>query len=1230
METAKALEGISNPGKFELIATSVLRKQNKDYAAIIHTGINVKGKPINSPVDGFCLVPRSDPPRFLLVEHTTTDRDGLQNKWLSILEGKEGDLIKASRKAEDIRKSFPNAKFTVILTTNKRLNNIDFLKKVYKKADDEGIDVDIWEQSRLVSFLDDTDEGHWIRKEYLGIEVERLSESLLYDLCQKSIEQYEQNLYNVNTQLWVNRKVDNNIEEEIYNNIHSILFLIGESGMGKSTCAYKILKEYIVSGGYALWLPAELLTDCRSVESAIDKAVRELHPTIQLNAGKKALQLIQKNSRLLLIVDDINKSDKPTELLRKLIAWSKPKKSSDAEPALIPSYLFVCPVWPQIWSNISTDGKSARWVQGIIIGTLSQTEGERAVQITSTNAGISITSIEANTLAKKMGYDPFLINLFGALLSDTNQNRMNNLAEDATKEFIGITLEEIAQTSKFSFLATDYHEVLLELCCNMLKKRRLYPSFTEIKQWLDAPQKLDTLRELIAYGKICYLNNQNKLFFRHDRIQEALLVNSMSKIFTEETPPNDLLGEPFYAEIIGKALLHSPQNTAFLMNVRDLLPLALVEAIKGFGIPTSEYHKKITQITTEWAKDKVADGTVPDSVLNAVCWSLLETDSPVVLEITKYFPEHRLVFLVSLRNGCTKSGILYCIFQPDFAPNMTDSTRDQIIEHAKRKHGDKLVGELQEQMKISTTSDEKRIGALTLTGFLGDTQIQDEISAYWEHSKDKTQVLPAAIWAAARCCGKEPNKLLDSLINYWSGLSDSDDTLGMSPKKYIAESLRFALLRITNNDVINYFITQCGIHESLRWPITHMLELIDAPDSIEHIAKSAADTERQLAGTDGISLWLRSLTDAWDVSRHRGRRLSQASMDRLQTLWQGSENDDFVKKQAFRFWITGVQKEQLEILQKIPPNSCLFHNALWKRTQLGDQSVIVNLVPILSSDTYWFNIVHNVWCEEIKTSTGQHLKAFKHNIPKDFSGGRLDCHYHLSGCLMNIPTDDAEVLLAKYWMYLGYSPLFIQTALYVGTSKCLELAGSSISQCPTSIPVFRHLGSRFGFMDIEREKYLTEQHLDRLIPYLDRLGEHDRWKLAIICQRLGIPEWSQRHLSNHIDEKHRKEYHPTDEDLLKQLDESAAVRHGIWQVTHWLEKFDKRHDLKNRALSIVDQWLKCHPTIKGLKIAAKCVETIGTRKDLSILSKYSIEGPSDEIDKIKANANFSVYKRTLE
>lgn len=232
--------------------------------------------------------------------------------------------------------------------------------------------------------------------------------------------------------------------------------------------------------------------------------------------------------------------------------------------------------------------------------------------------------------------------------------------------------------------------------------------------------------------------------------------------------------------------------------------------------------------------------------------------------------------------------------------------------------------------------------------------------------------------------------------------------------------------------------------------------------------------------------------------------------------------------------------------------------------------------------------------------------------------------------LIQIPIKQAEKLLEKHWKYLGYSPEFIQPALYIGTQKCLELAASSINECPNDVPVFEFTSSIFGFIDSKREQYLTVQHLNRLLPYLDRLNQSDLRELAEACQRMGIPEWGEQYLLELLDERNRKNYYPFDSDLLLEFDRFAADRHGESLVVLWLEDFDRRRDSKSRALIAVRRWLLLHPTLRSLQIAAACVQAVGARKDLSILDVSAIEESPDEIAKIKANTWFAICRRTLD
>jgi hypothetical protein len=875
---------------------------------------------------------------------------------------------------------------------------------------------------------------------------------------------------------------------------------------------------------------------------------------------------------------------------------------------------------------------------------MTSAEGMVAVQATTSLAGMEITNTEAISLATSLGNDPILIGLFASLLASTQPCELNSLTENVVERFIKTGINQVS-SSPGTFLEIEYRDALSTLTTFMLKNRRLFPLWKEIGDWFrESPDELSALRDLTGHEKLCRLTTERKFVFRHDRIQQALLVESMIELLAKITSDSEILYEPFYAEIIGRAIARSPQSRVFLKELRNQLPLALVEAIRCFGTPTTDYHQAIIEEVKEWQNRNLVTGSITESVLDAVCWSLVEINSPTILEITSTFLKQRPVLLARLRNGCAGSGVHYCIDENRhyFAPFTEDSVRAQALEQAKHYHKEKLLKELKQLLTSDVASDEERKGTLTLAGFLCFAELEDEIAVCWELVTDKARILPIAIWAATQCCGTKPKKLLDPLMAFWAELPDEKDKYGVSWKNWFLDQLRFPMTRNIRDDVVDYLIDQCSVYESLRHHIVHMCELIDKPNSVEFIVRSFADMQRDLAGTDRVLAWM--------PEREFVENLSQPSINRLEALLENPSSDNFIKQYASYLLPTSAEDEPIDILRATKPNSFHFFNALWKHAKLGDYSVVPDILPLVEKDTKWFYIAPHIWCEELLNITERHLEAFKRDIPTDFSACWLLAHHELANLLTMIPAKDAEMLLDKYWEHLGYSSLFIQTALYIGTSKCLELAEASLSkpdvslnECPRSVPVIDHLFTALshhydcqftqsGFIATmtDKHEHWTVQRLENLIPYLDRLGESQVWQLAEVCRRIGIPQWSQKNLYSRLSEEHRKRYHPSDDDLLQDLNEFAAQEHGMRRVDYWLEEFDKRHDPKSRALSIVDCWLAFNPTIKGLRIAAACVQAVGTRKDLSILEQYLIEGSPDEIARIKESTRFAVYRRSLD
>ena len=1215
---------MTDRGKFESLAMSILRSADSDCSAVIHTGINAQGETIPSPVDGFCLVPGIKPDRFLFLQFTTIDRKGLKTKWLK---DDDGDLIKAYNLAQEIREKNSEADFTIILATNQRIDMTDkLLFETYEKARDLKLNCRIWDQSLLADFLDNRPEGHWLRRSYLGVEAELLSESLLGYICKESLARYEKENQLFDPEVWLPRTIDCFIHAGIFDNRYTFQVLVGDSGFGKSVAAYTALKNHIESGGYGLWVPADFIHNCTSIENVVDRTLRDLYPHLLKGSEKYMPQFIREGSKFILVIDDINRIDEPKKIIDKLLNWSRPLQSDAVNDTRdsSSSYFVICPLWTQIWDR---NQRTNSWIHSVSVGPMTPEETLVAIRLATSAAGLFLTSAENRVLATKLGNDPVLIGLFYQLIingpNSISLDDLDEIADSVVERFIDQCINEVA--SDKGYLSNEYIKALSDVCTHMLIERRFNPSWEEIKFWFEKDHEtLDVMRELIRHKKLIKLNDrENRLVFRHDRIRETLLVKMMISMLKDPLLNSEILQEPYYAEIIGKAIILSPQNETSILSFAENLPIVLFEALKNFGNPTTDYHRKIIDVIKEWVEKNLVNGVVLDSVFNSICWSLMDTDSVAVLEITAKFPHHWPILLSRLRNGCARSGVEYC---NRISISTRDDLRDQIIEHAKKRHKKQILDELRVLLTSVSSTDKELKGSLALAGFLEFIELEKEIADCWNLLNDKKCVLSDAIWAGSRCYTDRPDKLLGPMMNYLASLSDKEKSnFEPSPRIQVSEELAFAVSRGISNEAITYFISLHNSCDSLRWPIAIILERIDTPKAIEYIVQFAAKEK----GT----FFAMYLSDTWNPTRPAGRRLSQPSMEMLKRQWSSPETDDQVKYQAFKIWSNNAQQEQLDALREISSESSLYRMAIRRRAQLRDMTVVKQLASLLLNDIHMSNVAHNVWCSEIMAVTEHYMEALENKIPDETSNYSDNTTHYLSRLLTTIPSRDAETMLQKYWKYLKCIPSFIQAALYVGTEKTLRLADASIRECPGNVPIFKQLDWLFGFFEEGRQQYLTTQHLERLAPYLDILDDDVLWHIAELCQRIGIPEWNKEYISNKLTEKWRTRFYPTDEDLLRELDRFSADSclnsdRLLWHFTHWVEGFDKRHD--HRAKMIIERWLEINCNFRSLQVVAAFLKVKGARQDLYLLDRYRIEGPIDEISKIKADVTFSICRHSLE
>ena len=690
----------------------------------------MEGKAIKSPLDGFTQVPGSQPPKFIMVQHTTAKLEDLESKWLfdhttatgrRKEESHNGDVVKAGQYAREIRQKNSDAEFVLILTTNRPLSlnkqkdQDPLVLKAYQKCQEYNIQCEIWEQSLITHFLDNTPEGHWLRKEYLGIDAELLSEKLLEIICKINLDRYKQFLF-LSDDDFLQTEMETSVEQEINTQNRGLHLLIGESGFGKSTISYHLLKKHIESGGFGLWISVDNIEEGIPLENIISNTLKKLYSNIRIDPETDIWKFATKQ-QFLIVIDDLNRASDPTRILRSIISFLPPKSIKTGEPAAKIPFTLISPVWPKYWAPISREFQNNPQIHQTQINKFTFDEAESIIINAFQKRDTQITRLQANQIAKNLGCDPLLIGLFVQFLRH-DDIQISLLSKDVIDLFIQRNLEEIAQKSFSHFQSSEYNEVLLKICTEILIQKQFFPTFIQIEDWLrENPKYIHIFRDLITSRILCFIDNK-KLVFRDDRIQFYLLTQSMVKILgSDALVRSNVISEPFYAEILGQSILLKEQSDSQLDEIQEKNILSLFESLKIFGEPSSDYHNNIIERIIAWSKEeKRIDYPLP-SVIEAICWIIIATDSSAILPITDYLPQDHSVLFARVRNGRVDSGVHFCSNYNHFEPDSTFSLRDRIFEHAKEKHHTKILKDLRDILQSDKVSDKQRYGALVFLGF---------------------------------------------------------------------------------------------------------------------------------------------------------------------------------------------------------------------------------------------------------------------------------------------------------------------------------------------------------------------------------------------------------------------------------------------------------------------------------------------------------------------------------
>jgi len=1220
--TLKALADITDTGLFERLATSVLREANPIYEPLVHTGVNTDGKTVKGPIDGVVFVKHSKQPHMISVHHTTGDRDKLEKKWLhdpstvkrrkkDVKQEGAGDILKTIAIYKDERARTPDLVGTLVLTLTSDPSQ-ELVRETEAIARDAGIAIDLWSASRMAHFLDTDPTGQWLRKQYLGIDQELLSYNLLLDLSRQSLDISASTMFSGSEDLWISRKLNEDIDNASKKPLSLVL---GESGNGKSVACSRKLKDHIGKGGVGIVISHEIVSDAMTLDQAIFLTLQKIHPTLSLH-GLSALTFCSADSPMMIIIEDVNRSTRPQNLIEKIIAWAK--NNDDRSEC---NFHLLCPVWPVNISLLGDQRKKDSENYFILADKYSSQEAENAVLEKAKSSGIRITQLKAQEISKALGFDPLLI-----ALHDIGQS---SDPSSVIWSYINSALLKAEADDRSMHIASEYRSTLRKLAECMLKHKKFEVTWSTLKSWNEFDDNdFKATKFLAKQGRIISYSSDSDnqvILFRHDRVRDWLLSDCIKSKMSTGQLEQDVLSDPFYSELIGRALSDGNIEQSVFSNVYQDNPLSLFYALKWSSQLPESKKKHLLKEINRWASDKSNHTRANRHIRWHALYVLTETDSPEIPNIVRIFPENSIYGqLARLRNGDISGGIELCIH---IEPGSGAPWRDIQIAHAKSTYGKSLAQTLGKFLKRKDIGKTHRSGALRLAGYIGDELLADAISACWLNDIDRTEHLDDYLWAFAQCWCKESENNLAPVMDAWARLpGERSDNMPSPRDDLAAHNLRWAFRKWPPAKAIDFFVRQAKKKE-LRWPITYMLHCMDDPQAAEFVVQEMANTQRKLEGTDKFSPFVHSAAHDWEQSFERGdRTMSDATRQTLLAMWKQSDNDTHTRKQAFSIWAASKGANDIDVLRESMGPSELGDYLIVERLKRGDKTAIPTLIDKIShtETTWWWQYGRYIWSDELTQGLDKFLEDRQSKVSNEFFSG-IESDWIISELIFESPEKYAESILLKHWGHIRYCPRYVQAALYVATPNCLSAAHQAIIESNDPTKMLEYLSMHYGIKTTGRRGLTKEKQIDALIPYIDHLSEHCVFSLWEACNDKGWFSIRRKHLDGILPEKYDRSLWDKDR-VKKQLDDMIANDRVHW-VDYWIDDYLKTGILWEDIFKSLVDWLDKKSSEKGLEMVAEAVSHKGSRANAGVLGKY--EHLCEKASDVICDTKFGVYRRTL-
>jgi hypothetical protein len=1237
--TLKLIEEMTDVGKFEQLALAVLRRMEPECEAVIHEGLNADGKTINSQVDAEGVVPGSNPPRYVMVVCTTTKRKKLKGKWLfdsrntginSTAAAKprrgrrhlpgpnqeDGDLTKACRRAEEKRKELPDASFKVYLVSN--LPGVgELLSSVTAAAMKARIEAEIVEASRLAEFLDIEPPGEFVRFRFFGTPIAHLSSDLLTEMGRTSLSQLKSRPDFDTATKRVARPCARDLQDALTAPSTTLVWVAAPPGKGKSVVSVDAASAYLRDGGFALWLSEQDVNGAESLWQAVDSALRRDHPSLEPEAGRHALSIAQPTQRLVLVVDDLNRLPAPEGAFRKVRNWvrhfSDVKNSTDTGQSTNASCVVVCPIWPQHFEQLERS-PSARsqlppWERVLDVPNFSSSEAGLIF------SGTGLSALEIERVANELGSDPFLCAIAAEDIRRHGTAELRG-APEVLRRHLNQQLDRVVKSAGHP--ASEYLNALQRLAESMLRSKNFRPTWSDVRNWTDDADTRQRLTEMLAAHAVIDIGSPSEVvLFSHDRFLDALCSEAIPAIIDDSAVRSD----PYFAEIIGRAIAEGRLSDAVVGHVLDDNPLAVFCALMLAPRDTAQH--KLGPLLRRWAQTHRHDDHLPRRLWWEIGLTLLKTDSPVVVDMVSWLPESRVLETAGLLNGSANSGINYCRkgeFRI-FLPGVRDRHREAIMEHARSRHGTRLAADLNRDLQQRHLPIEIRRACLLLAGFLGMDELTSGIECCWRNCPPDEQpnIIAAAVWAVARCATARFPDLLHQIFAVWQTMPEGEKDATYHPRSHIAVyQLGHCSPQWMPEPVAAWLAATIESYPGLKLSLEYILSQVDTPSAFTFQVRKLAALNRKRGADAWFSL---ALLCPWSTSRTHGNRISESSRHRLRTIWLSPEEAVEDRECAFRFWLFSATSSDIPDLRCIKPGEALYELALQRRMELRDRTAATELNADVLQKWWLLSHIPPIWSSGLRASV---LEVFR----KRHEEFRL-YEEQIAALLLSLPEKDAEELLVELWPEWGDEVGFQVTALLIGTPNTKELVAKALDQPQTCDAVLDMAESimTISWPYMNREEALPIW-LDRYAPYLPRASQETLRQLIHLCQSPHTWRWYERYVRPLLEAESCTDFHRRME--LPSLEANCRQdRDQYYGAYRFFEFVEQRGLDKKSVLERIADDARRSPSPESLKWLSACIENGGGRADLSLLQGDFPGVPAELLAELRADCAFSVMRRSL-